>query len=135
MKQPAFRAPSAESKNTAPVAISTVKKSQPNLAENINGCGRRNAPTSKDWSEFASTTSHSPSSRFCWLYSTACLFPGRADSTAQLYRVAPVEVHRLTSRTAERAPAGKLQTREKAHMLAKGTEKTEADGRINAEQP
>jgi hypothetical protein len=63
------------------------------------------------------------------------LFSGRADSPAELYRVAPVEVHRLTSRAAEKAPAGKLQTREKANMLAKGTEKTEADGRINAEQP
>jgi hypothetical protein len=28
-------------KTAAPVAISTVKKSQPNLAKNINGCGRR----------------------------------------------------------------------------------------------
>jgi hypothetical protein len=37
MKQRAFRAPSAESKNTAPVAISTVKKSQPNLAEKLAG--------------------------------------------------------------------------------------------------
>jgi hypothetical protein len=63
------------------------------------------------------------------------LFSGRADSPAELYRVAPVEVHRLTSRGAEKAPTGKLQMREKAHMLAKGTEKTEADGRINAEQP
>jgi hypothetical protein len=41
MKQRAFRAPSVESKNAAPVAILTVKKSKPNLAENINGCGRR----------------------------------------------------------------------------------------------
>jgi len=66
------------------------------------------------------------------------------DSLTELYRVAPVEVHRLTSRTAdqrptsrtaEKAPSGKLQMREKANMLAKGTEKTDADGRINAAQP
>ena len=47
MKQRAFRAPSAESKNTAPVAISTVKKSKPNLAKNINGCGRRDFVSGK----------------------------------------------------------------------------------------
>jgi hypothetical protein len=62
------------------------------------------------------------------------LFSGRADSLAELYRVAPVEVHRPTSRGGK-TPAGKLQMREKANMLAKGTEKTDADGRINAEQP
>jgi hypothetical protein len=33
MKQRAFRAPSAESKNTAPVAISTVKKVETEFGE------------------------------------------------------------------------------------------------------
>jgi hypothetical protein len=63
------------------------------------------------------------------------LFSGRRIHWPNFTGVAPVEVHRLTSRAAEKTPAGKLQVREKAHMLAKGTEKTEADGRINAEQP
>jgi hypothetical protein len=34
-----------------------------------------------------------------------------------------------------RAPANKLQMREKAHMFAEGTEKTDPDGRTDAQQP
>jgi len=46
---------------------------------------------------------------------------------------APMERGRLTR--AKRAPAGKLQAQEKAHMLAKGLRNTDTAGRTNAEQP
>jgi hypothetical protein len=55
---------------------------------------------------------------------------GRADSLAELYRVAPVEVHRLTWRAAENRVPANCRCGKSTYVGRDGSEKTGADGRI-----